>query len=168
MKKKILTIIGIILVLGLLLLSALVAPGDGELSNDPERIISNAESESKEASKKNQKEIINITVSKYLELSKEAKNNIFLLGKDGCPYCTVAIPILQRISKDYDLDIYYLNISTFTEEDTENFLNTNSSFQTVGTPFLFIVNEEEVLDYVNGLTDTAHYKKFFKENGFIE
>ncbi len=169
MKKKLLIIGGIVLAIVLLAISSFITPQQKEvLSNDPKVIMANAEKEAKEATDKNQKELINITVDEYLEMSKRDENLIFLLGKDDCKFCETAIPILQQLSKEYKLDIYYLNITKFTGDDQEKFLSTNNDFSHVGTPYLFVVNQEDVIDFNNGLTDKAHYKQFFKENGFIE
>ncbi len=169
MLKKVMTIIGIVLVIGLLVASTFVEPPKREtLSNDPNEIMKNAERESKAVKDDQKKDFTYISVSEYLDLSQKDENIIFLLGKDNCPYCKTAIPILQELAKKYKLTIYYLNITKFQGDDQDRFLESNEFFKTVGTPFLFITNQEDLLDYINGLTDTAHYKKFFKENGFIE
>lgn len=139
------------------------------LSNDVEVILSNAQKESKNISDKEKKEFIMINAEKYLDYYKADNKTIILLAKPTCHYCQIAEPILANIAYEYDLDINYLNTDEFTQEDKETVINSDAYFSNgLGTPILLIVSNEEIVDVVDGLTDTAHYLDFFKKNGLIK
>lgn len=139
------------------------------LSNDVEVILSNAQKESKNISDKEKKEFIMINTEKYLDYYKADNKTIILLARPTCHYCQIAEPILANIAHEYDLDINYLNTDEFTQEDKETVINSDAYFSNgLGTPILLIVSNEEIVDVVDGLTDTAHYLDFFKKNGLIK
>ena len=100
---------------------------------------------------------------------KQENNNVIIITRTGCKYCEIAKPLLQKIAKEYDLNIYDLNTANFTEEDKDNFLASNEVFQeSFGTPYLMIVNNESMIANQQGVTDYEHYVIFLKENQIIQ
>ena len=169
MKKKIGIIIGIIVLLALIGISFFINPKEEEnLETDPEVILANAKKESEEIQKEEQKEFVEITVDDYLEYYQESDKTLVLIGRTGCQYCQIAEPIIRNLSYQYDLTIYYLNLDNFKEEDKSKLLNSNEVFQSnFGTPLFLLVGNNSIIDKVDGLTDKAHYKTFFKMNELI-
>ena len=77
--------------------------------------------------------------------------------------------ILQKLAKEYQLDIYYLNTEEVNKEDQEKFINSNELFQSnFGTPFLVIVKQGKIIEHVAGAVDTNHYLQAFKKSGIIQ
>ena len=52
-------------------------------------------------------------------------------------------------------------------DDQADLLDSNTYFERLGTPSLLVVSNEEIVDSVDGLVDTATYTDFFTTYGFI-
>lgn len=172
-KKTIGIIAGIVLGIGLIVLSATIKPKTTRnlevLSNDMNVIIANAEKESANVKDEEKKDFININVNQYLEYYQGSEKRIILLARPTCHYCQIAEPIIQKVAKDYNLDINYLNTDEFTEEDQQAFVNSDERFSSgFGTPFMMIVQNGGIIDSVDGLTDYAHYVYLFRKNSIIK
>jgi len=170
MKNKMISIGIIILVIGIVTISATITPNKNERIKEEtqEEIIDRAVNESKTISKEEKKEFIDIDVETYLQYYKDSSKKIVLMARHTCQYCQVAEPIIQKIAKDYNLDIYYLNTEQVNTEDQERLLSSNELFQSgFGTPFIVVVQNEKIINYVDGLTDTKHYLQFLKDSKLI-
>ncbi|MBR3211234.1 MAG: thioredoxin family protein [Bacilli bacterium] len=178
MKKwKIIGIVVLVLVLVVLsfVVSSKGGSGDGSypepeitLSNDVNTIIENAQEESASVTENQKKKPTEIRVADYIEFKADSEPRIILVARPTCGYCNIAEPIIYKISKEYDLDIYYLNTDEFTEAELTDFVQSDERFQELGTPYLMVVQDDEIIDNVDGLTDYAHYVDFFQRNGFID
>lgn len=168
MNKKVIGVFGVILVLILLIVISNISPRE-KLSNDPSVILSNAKYESENINDDEQKEFNEIGLEDFISILNNNKNQIVLIGREGCSYCKVAFPIIKNISYKYDLDINYLNVDKFNDEERETFLNSHEVFkEDFGTPLLLMIKNKEVVEKQDGLTDTIHYVKLLKDNGFIK
>ena len=174
MNEKKYIIIGTICLILVLLIVVVFAGKKGneeklEYSNDPNVIVKNAEAEAAAVTEGAKKAFDNIDLAKYLELYKGDTPSLVMLARESCYYCNIAEPIVQSIMKKYKIDIYYLDPDKFTEEEKNDFINSNERFSDgFGTPMLFLVGNNSIIDVVEGLTDRAHYIEFFKLNGFIK
>lgn len=138
------------------------------LSDDPSVILANAEVESAAVKEEEMADFIEIDTNTYLSYYAGSEAKIILLARPTCHYCTIAEPILHKVAKDYNLEINYLNPDNFTAEDQTAFVGSDEEFKEgYGTPFLFIVRDNQIIDKVDGLTDTAHYIYFFQVNDYI-
>ena len=107
-------------------------------------------------------------VSSFLEKYRQEDKTVILLTREGCQFCEIAIPFLQKISKEYQLDIYNIVSTSLSEEEVETFITSNERFQqNLKTPFLMIVQKEELVDSVEGLLSYEQYVDFLKENNVI-
>ncbi len=171
-NSKIFLVIGIVLIIGVLIISILVSPNDedGEktISNDPDTILDNAKKESKKVKDSEKKDFKIISIDDYFELLQGNDSSIILIGRDGCQYCQIAEPIIHKIAKKYDLDINYLGLDDLEQEDLDRLLNSSDKLSGVGTPVILIVSNNDVIDKYDGMTDTAHYEEFFEKNNFIK
>lgn len=139
------------------------------LSENPNVIMNNAQNESAAVKKEEKKELTEINMDTYLEYYAGSEGKIVLIGYPSCPYCQIAQPIIQNLAYEYDLEINYLNTDNFTAEDEANLSKSDEFFdEGFGTPLLLVVKDDKIVNKVDGLTDKGHYKKFFKEEGFIE
>lgn len=166
-------IIAIIAIAALLMISFFISPKEKEkdatIPEDANEILTKAQKESEIAKNSEKKDFINIDVNKYLEYFNGTDKKIILIGRPTCHYCEIAEPILHNIAFEYNLDIYYLNIDDFSEEDTANFYHSDESFsEGFGTPTLLVVGNGNIQDKVDGLMDKTHYIEFFKLNKYIK
>ena len=136
-----------------------------------ESIIETATRESNSIDDKEKNKFIIIDVDKYLEFLDKEELNVVVVGRSGCEYCQIAEPILQKISKDYDIDINYLSVDTFDKEDNDKFLESDSYFKEKGgvaTPTILIIKDKEIKSRLEGLYTTSDYIEFFKEYSVIK
>ena len=172
-KKKTGIIVGVILVVCLIIASFSIKPKTSSnlenLSDDMNVIIANAEKESAAVKDEEKKEFISINVDQYLEYYNGSEKKLVLLARPTCHYCQIAEPIIQKVSKEYNIDIYYLNTDDFSEDDQQVFVNSDERFSSgFGTPFLMILKDGGIVDSVDGLTDYAHYVYLLRKNNLIK
>ena len=168
-------IIGIVAIVCLLTISFFISPKDetakkenNSLSDDANVILTNAQKESESVKETEKKEFVSINVNDYLNYFNSPDQKLVLIGRPTCQYCEIAEPILHNIAFEYNIDIHYLNIDDFSEEDTTNFYHSDESFsEGFGTPTLLSVGNGGIQDKVDGLTDKAHYIEFLKLNKYI-
>ncbi len=171
--KKLLPVIIIGIVAILIIVCCFVGEKDLTVSkssttNDTNQILSNAQTESSNISDEDKKDFENIDIDKYLEFYDGSEEKLVFIGRPTCSYCQIAEPIVKKINKDYNLNIYYLNTDDFVDDDEAKFINSDEFLKNgYGTPMLFVVSNGKIVDKVDGLTDTNHYLEFLKTNNFI-
>lgn len=106
----------------------------------------------------------------YEKLIKSDKTEIIVFGQTSCSYCIKAKPVLNKVIKDNDVKINYLNITELGDEDKENFGTSLDYFESNdwGTPLTLIVKKGKVIDSANGLLDYDGYVELFSKNGIIK
>jgi len=174
-KKKILTIVGVVLFVAIIVCSMFVKT-DGttfssgnKLSEDAGVILENAQTESSKVEDAEKGEFHQINVDTYLAYLNGEEAKLILIARPTCSYCQVAEPILQKIIHDNNVEINYLNTDNFQGDDQVNFINSNEAFKEgFGTPMLLVVQNNKVVDSIDGLTDTAHYLDFLKKYNFVK
>ncbi|MBQ6476943.1 MAG: conjugal transfer protein TraF [Bacilli bacterium] len=134
------------------------------------KVIDSTKKAASKVKKSDKKEFKNIDVDKYLKLYDDNKKSVVLIGRSDCEFCKIAEPILQSMSKKYDIDINYLSTDGFDDEDRTNLLNSDEYFQEsegMPTPLLLIVGKSKIIDKVEGLVEEEEYKDFFNKNNII-
>ena len=172
-KKKVLTIIGITLLVVLLIIGCFVGNDDignsTKLSNSPQVIFANAQKESENAKDDEQGELTEINLDTYLDYYNDSTNRVVLIARPTCGYCQIAEPIIKKIIKDYNTEINYLNTDELTGDESAKFVSSDESLKNgFGTPMLLVVGNSKIVDKIDGLTDTAHYIDFLKNYKFIK
>lgn len=172
--KKIGTVIVVSLVAILLIVCCFIGKKDSSISNFSKQssstsdTLTNAQEESSVITDEDKKDFESIDVDQYIEFYNGSENKVVFIGRPTCSYCQIADPIVRKINKDYDLNIYYLNTDEFSGDDEATFVKSDEFLEEgYGTPMLFIVSNGEIVDKVDGLTDTAHYIEFLKTNNII-
>ncbi len=173
-NKKTITIIGIILLVVLLVIGCMVggtesSDSSSKLSNDPQTIMTNAQKESNAVQEDEKAELNEITIDQYLDYYNGNEPKLVLVARPTCGYCQIAEPIIQKLVKDYNIELYYLNTDNLSGPDSARFTQSDEKFSSgFGTPMLLVVENKKIVDMVDGLTDTAHYIEFLKDNKFIK
>ena len=139
-------------------------------STDVNSVVANAQKESAEIKDSEMDELDEIDVDEYLEMYSDSDElELVYVARPTCSYCQIAEPIVRKLDKDYDLDINYLNTDEFKGNDQNDFIKSDDLFaEGFGTPMLLLVGKDSIVDYVDGLSDTAGYKDFFKKNDLIK
>ncbi len=138
-----------------------------ELEEEQEKTLKNAEKEYKSI-KESEKEAFNkITATTYKSYLNNS-NKLVLLS-NTCKYCEQAETILQKLNKDYNLKIDYIETSHLSAQDIETITKSSEDFNNgFGTPTLIAIKNGKVVDILEGITDTKGYVDFLKENKFIK
>ena len=171
-NKEVFIIIGFIIVL--LILAFVFGKNDNSKSTkqqveEANSILERAQKESEAVKEEEKKELKEITVDEYLDIYSGEENKIVLVARPTCHYCQIAEPIIQKLAKEYDLEINYLNTDNFQDDDEDKFVSSNEKFSNgFGTPILLSVGNSTIVDSVDGLTDTQRFKEFFEKNGYID
>ena len=119
------------------------------------------------------KEMANFTkidIDEYIELYKNDKSSVVLIGRSGCEYCQLVEPILRNMMYKDKFKINYLSLDGFDDAAREKLLKSDEYFEKkegVETPMLLIVKDSSIVDFLEGVFSRKEYKKFFTNNDVI-
>ena len=97
-----------------------------------------------------------LTYNEYEDKVSSGEPFIVVIEREGCGYCTMYMPVLEEISKDKKIPLYYIDIAYLTNEEltkleTKNkYLKKNSNW---GTPTTIFMLGDRILDTISGYTD---------------
>ena len=106
----------------------------------------------------------------YKEVKEKLDNKdtfILVIHQTGCSHCANYLPTVESISNEYKLDVYNINITNLSEEDSNSF---NGLIHYPGTPttiFIFNGEEKTPLNRINGETSKTTTIERYKSLGFI-
>lgn len=105
-----------------------------------------------------------INYKDYKKLIENKETFILEVMQTGCSHCTDIKPKLEKVTKDYNIEIKYINLTKMSKEDKEE-LGIN------GTPTILFYNngvEETVASRISGDRPIDYIVSKFKANGFIK
>lgn len=102
-----------------------------------------------------------ITYSEYEEKMNEEKPFLVIIIKDGCGYCEAYTPIVKEVAEEYNLPIYYINLTNITEEEYTALSKSNSYLksQQWGTPTTLLMSGNTVVGSISGYVDKDTFVK---------
>ena len=65
-----------------------------------------------------------ITLEESIRIFKEKGSGILYYGYAGCPWCERAVPILNKVAKETEVTVYYINVHFQTTMEAYNELMT--------------------------------------------
>lgn len=96
-------------------------------------------------------------------------NKLIVVAQTGCSYCEQAKPVLNQIAKDYEIEVNWLDITTFSEEEQAKVTASLDIFsEEFGTPLIMIVKDKKVVDSIQGFESKEKYVTFLENNKFIK
>ena len=110
-----------------------------------------------------------LDVNQVKEKIDNKESFILCISATYCRHCKEYKPKLEDISKEYRMDIYYIDFDKYSDEE-QNLFRDYVSFDG-GTPVtLFIKNgeEETTVNRINGNVSKDKIISKFKSNGFIK
>ena len=164
MKKKIIIIIGVVLVIALGVLGYLYLNKEKDTNIDGKKFAEEYTSVTNDNVfvYRSAEEIINIL---------EHGTGVVYLGFPECPWCTAYVPYLNEVAKANDVDkVYYYNILNDRKDNTDNYkkmvdiLKDYLKFDEEGNkriyaPSVIAVKDGEILDFDDETAwDTKGYK----------
>lgn len=131
-----------------------------------------SQKEIEEENKKAEESISNLTVinvSKMKELFSSNDTKIIFVGSLTCPHCTAIKPVINSVVKDLNVTVYYLELSTMTDEENNEYYSINEFLKNNNSiPLVMAVKNNEVIDSFVGEKDSKDVEKFLKKNLNIE
>lgn len=115
------------------------------------------------------KNFIKLSYNEILEKVSNKEDFVLCVSASECTHCKSYKPKLRKISKDYDIKIYYTDIDKFDDKDYDEF-KEKFSFDG-GTPTtIFFKDGEEKTTATRIEGDISMEKTIdkLKKNGFIE
>lgn len=110
--------------------------------------------------------IKDISYSEYNTMIEEEKTFILVVSREGCTYCESYAPVIEELSEEEQIPIYVIDIATFTDEEADEFNESNSFLKRGewGTPTTLVLKGTEVIDTLSGYTEKDEVIDFFNEN----
>lgn len=107
-----------------------------------------------------------ITYAEYEAKMEEEKPFLLVLVQDGCGYCDMYKPVVKEVSDEYNIPIYYINLTNLSLEDNTALSNSNSYLKKNkwGTPTTLFMYGDVVVDSLGGYKDKDIFVSFVKEN----
>lgn len=79
---------------------------------------------------------IQISYEEFEEKVNSDEKFVLFIGSESCSHCQTYKGTLNRVVKDYNVEIYYIDISSLTNEQ---FAYLNSHFPFTGTPTTIVI-----------------------------
>lgn len=131
-----------------------------------------SQKEIEEENKKAEESISNLTVinvSRMKELFSSNDTKIIFVGSLTCPHCTAIKPVINSVVKDLNVTVYYLELSTMTDEENNEYYSINEFLKNNNSiPLVMAVKNNEVIDSFVGEKDSKDVEEFLKKNLNIE
>ena len=110
-----------------------------------------------------------ITYSDYAEKLDMEAPFVVVIKRDGCGYCDMYEPIVTEVASEYNLPIYYINMSNLTSEEQSALSSSNSYLRKNqwGTPTTLFMYGKTVVDSIGGYVEKDALVEFVKENFII-
>lgn len=115
------------------------------------------------------KDYLTVNIDEYLKLIKEDGNHFMFIGSETCSYCSMFKESIKQALKDNNFNVYYLDVSALTEEETEKLYTTDDYFTSEewGTPLNFLYKDGKRVDILNGYVEADELIKFLEKNKVI-
>ena len=116
------------------------------------------------------KGIQTVKVSEYLNIIKESGYHFMFVGSETCSWCQKFKPELEKVVEEYNLNAYYVDLSTVTQDEYNALVASNTYFteNQWGTPTSFIYKDGESLTVISGYKDAANITSILKEYKVID
>ena len=107
-----------------------------------------------------------ITYADYEEKLNTEAPFVIVIVKDGCGFCDEYKPVVEKVAGEYNLPIYYINLSNLTNDEYTALAKSNSYLKTQqwGTPTTLFMYGKTVVDSIGGYVEEEALKEFAKEN----
>jgi len=129
------------------------------------------------STKRESKELItyveDTTAEQYFALKNGDERVVVLLASPSCYYCQLYKPVINKVSADYELPVYYVNTSELSVDDYNKIYNSSPSISSGGqgvipTPTTLIVQNGEEIDVISGYVEYNKVVTVLQKNGVIE
>ena len=115
------------------------------------------------------KNFIKLSYNEILEKVNNKEDFVLCVSASECTHCKSYKPKLRKISKDYDIKIYYTDVDKFSDDDYKEFKDKFSFDGGTPTTIFFKDGEEKTTaTRIEGDISIERTIDKFKKNGFIK
>lgn len=115
-----------------------------------------------------QAELNSIDIDEYLSLKKGSDKAIIYISRPTCHYCQQEDPIIKNIVYETNVTVNYLNTDELDDDGNSKLIKSDDYFSDgYGTPLLLVVQNDKIVDKLEGLTTKENIVSFFKKYNFI-
>lgn len=106
----------------------------------------------------------------YVEFNQKKENGDtfpLVVGSNTCSACATYEVVMNQFIEDNQVEVFYIDLSTVSEEEYNN-LRMEISF--TGTPTTVFYQDGKLTSFYNrldGAEDISGIKKYFEENNYI-
>lgn len=110
-----------------------------------------------------------------IEAASKNETIVIMLGQQGCGYCAMYAPYLEKVQEEYGIKAKYIDVSKITKESEYNAivnLKGTGEYETFAkdtfgyTPITLIVKNNKVIGGIEGATDEAGIRTALEKAGF--
>ena len=110
-----------------------------------------------------------ISCEEYNDAIKSTTNELTFIGRPTCGYCNMFVPVLEKIKKEYDIEVNYFNTDNLSKNEVEDFYSSSELYMSsdFGTPTLILTNNKEIIEYNIGYMEYDNAVAWLKKVGVI-
>lgn len=109
-----------------------------------------------------------INYEQYLEKINSKDTFPLVIGSEECSACAMYKVTMEMFIKEYQVEVFFIDISKFEKEDL---LELNSQISYDGTPTTVFIEDGKLTSFYNridGAQNFSFVEKYFKTNNYIE
>ena len=113
--------------------------------------------------------LVELTYDEFTEKIDNEESFVLCISLTTCSHCATYKPKLESVAKDYAIDLYYIDIDKYSDEEQEEFekiINFNDTTPT--TVFLRDGKETTTSNRLVGDASTSRIIDKLKSNDFID
>ncbi len=114
-------------------------------------------------------------------IKRKNKFTVLVIGKQDCNYCQMYMPVFNKVAKDSNLDIYYIDSTTYNKSEYKKITDleleipaycttNNTKTSTAGSfpkPMTFIIKDGKTVSCALGYKSEDNLKSFLFSYGVI-
>ena len=114
-------------------------------------------------------DLVELTYDEFTEKIDNEESFVLCVSRTTCSHCATYKPKLENVAKDYGIDLYYIDIDKYSDEEQEEFVKViNFNDTTPTTVFLKNGKETTASNRINGDVSTSRIIDKLKSNDFID
>lgn len=110
--------------------------------------------------------LLELNLNKLKEKIENKETFVLCISKTTCSHCNDFKPKLKSIASEYNIDIYYIDVDKYDEEEFSNLISFDGSTPT--TIFIKNGDEETTSNRINGDVSKRKIIDKLKSNDFIK
>ena len=110
--------------------------------------------------------LLELNLNKLKEKIENKETFVLCISKTTCSHCNDYKPKLKSIASEYNIDIYYIDVDKYDEEEFSNLISFDGSTPT--TIFIKNGDEETTSNRINGDVSKRKIIDKLKSNDFID